>query len=133
MSALTISTVLPSTPKRGGIHPIYGVYLGGSGLKDDYSLLKVNSYKFTSQLRNVKQAGISERTLMNSREDSSLRKFNGKLEVPNAATSFDMDKEEFNESLKDKISYYGLHKFFYLPGPEKKILSLLSNLHTFSL
>ena len=70
---------------------------------------------------------------MNSRKDSSLRKFNGKLEVPTTATSFDVDKEEFNESLKDTISYYGLHKFFYLPGPEKKILSLLSNLHTFSL
>ena len=44
-----------------------------------------------------------------------------------------MDKEEFIESLKDKISSYGLHTFFYLPGPEKKMISLLSNLHTFSL
>ena len=110
MSTFTISTVIPSSPKRGDIHPIYGVYLGGSGLINDYRLAKVNSYKFTSQLRNIKQAGVSERILTNSREDSSLRKFNGKLEVPNT-TSYEMDKEEFIESLKDKISYYGLHTF----------------------
>ena len=130
MSAPTVST---TPPKQGGIHSIYGVCLGVSGLNNDYYLAKVNPYKFTSQLRNVKQTGISERTLINSRENSSLRKFNGKLEIPNTITSSKMDKEEFIESLKDKISSYGLHTFYYLPGPEKKMISLLSNLHTFSL
>lgn len=133
MSAPTVSTVLLTSPNRGSIHQIYGVYLGESSLNNEYCLAKVNSHKFISHLRNFKQAGIIERNLMNSREDSSLHKFNGKVEVLNTTKSSEMGKEVFIESLKDKISYYGLHNFSYLPGPEKMIISLLLNLHTFYL
>ena len=70
MSTLNVSSVLPSSTKRRGIHPIYSDYLGESVLNDDYRLVKNNSYKFTSQLRDIKQAGISERTLTDSLEDS---------------------------------------------------------------
>ena len=128
-------TILPfyPPPRSGDIHPIYGVYLGGSSLNDDYSLINVNSYRVTSQLRSIKQTGISEKNLINSREDSSLLKFNGKLEVSTSTTSSKMDKEEFIESLNDEISYYGLQNFFYLPGPDKNMVPHLSNLHTFSL
>ena len=130
---MSISTIPPYSPKRRGIHQIYGVYLERSGLDNEYRLVKVNSYKFTSQLRNVKQAGISERTLMNSRENSSLYKFNGKLEVLTTTGTSEMDKEDFIEYLKDKTSYYGLQYYFYLPNSDKKMIPLLSYLHTFSL
>ena len=71
--------------------------------------------------------------MINSREYVSLRKFIGKQQAPTSTTSSEMDKEEFIESLKDKISYYELYGFFYLPGPDEKMISLLSNLNTFSL
>ena len=120
-------------PKRGGTHPTFGIYLGGSGIDSDYNLLKSPSYKFTAQLRNMKQAGIGERALMNARDDSSVRKFNGKLEVSDSTSKTEMDKEDFFETLKDKVAFYGLHNFFYLPSTDGTMLLLLTDSYAFSL
>ena len=122
-------------PVRGGKHPIHGIYLGGSSLKDDYSLKRLNSYKYTTQLRSSKQSASSERALMDSRDSSSIIKFDGKLELSTSLTTIptELDKDEFIKSLKDKVSYYGLQTFFYLPGSNGTMLSLLDHAHSFSL
>ena len=80
---------------RGGKHPIHGIYLGGSSLKDDYSLKRLNSYKYTTQLRSSKQSTSSERALMDSRDSSSIIKFDGKLELSSSLTTIptELDKD----------------------------------------
>ena len=75
----------------------------------------------------MKQAGIV--ALMNARDDSSVRKFNGKLEVSDSTSKIEMDKEDFFETLKDKVAFYGLHNFFYLPSTDGTMLSLLTDSH----
>ena len=67
----------------------------------------------------MKQAGIGERALMNARDDSSVRNFNGKLNNSDSTTKSEMDKEDFFDALKDKVAFYGLHNFFYLPSPDE--------------
>ena len=126
--------MIRTDPVRGGKHPIHGIYLGGSSLKDDYSLKRLNSYKYTTQLRSSKQSASSERALMDSRDSSSIIKFDGKLEFSTSVTiPTELDKDEFIKSLKDKVSYYGLQSFFYLPGSNGTMLSLLDHAHSFSL
>ena len=59
--------------------------------------------------------------------NSSLNKFNGKLEVPTTNGSSEMGKEEFIEFFKNRISYYGVQIFnFYLPNFNKNMIYLLS-------
>ena len=79
----------------------------------------------------MKQAGIGERALMNAHDDSSVRNFNGKLEVSDSTSKTEMDKEDFFETLKDKVAFYGLHNFFYLPLTDGTMWSLLRDSHDF--
>ena len=77
--------------KRGGTHPVLGKYVGGSDLNDEYRLTKTNSYKFTSQLRNVKQLSANEGKLREERNSVSTMKFNGKLELSENSVSIKMN------------------------------------------
>ena len=81
----------------------------------------------------MKQAGIGERDLMNARDDLSVRNFNGKLEVSESTSKTEMDKEDLSEALKDKVAFYGLHNFFYLPSTDGTMLLLLTDSYAFSL
>ena len=84
-----------STIKRGGKHPVLGNYLGGSDLNGKYCLTKTNSYKFTSQLRSVKQLSANETKLREEQNSISTMKFDGKLELTNSSSLTEMDKEQF--------------------------------------
>ena len=120
---------------RGGKHSIHDIYLGGASLKDDCSLKRSKLYKYTTQICNLKYYTLSERALMHSRDSSSIIKFDGKLELITSLTSIptELDKDEFINSLKDKVSYYRLHTFFYLPGPNGTMFGLIDHAHSFSL
>ena len=48
---------------------------------------------------------------MDARSDPSKLKFHGKLETPDYCFS-KYDKEEFLQSVKEQVPYYGLKKFF---------------------
>ena len=50
-------------PKRCGEHPIYGIYIGGSDLDDDYKLVGNRHYKYTSQRRSAKVINSIEQAL----------------------------------------------------------------------
>lgn len=124
-----------TAPVRGGIHPIHSMYLGRTSLKDNYSLKRLNSFKYNTQLRSSRQSASSVRALIDSRDSTSVIKFDGKLELTSSLTTVptELDKDEFIKSLKDKVSYYGLHPFFHLPNPNGTMLSLLDHAHSFSL
>ena len=115
----TVSRLPSGFQKEVVLYFTFGMYLGGSGIDSKYNLSKSTSYKFTAHLRNMKQAGIGERALMNARDDSSVRNFNGKLNNSDSTTKSEMDKEDFFDALKDKVAFYGLHNFFYLPSPDE--------------
>jgi len=57
-------------PKRGGMYPIYGLFMGGSELTDDYTLKSATPYTLTTQLRKSKQSSSSERILISARQKS---------------------------------------------------------------
>ena len=68
-------------PFSGDIHPIYGLYMGGSKLTDDYTLKSKPSYKFTTQLRNPKKSSYFEQTLMKHRSNATSITFKGNSEI----------------------------------------------------
>jgi hypothetical protein len=69
-------------PKRGGIDPIYGVYLGGASLDNNYTQTTDirMTYRFASQRRNVKTISSIEQQLMLARDNVTTLKFDGQLE-----------------------------------------------------
>lgn len=112
---------------------MYGTYMGGSALDDDYELMNVRSYKYTTQLRNPKQLASSERSLMTARNDGTSIKFNGKLELSGTTTeTAELDKEQFVAALKDKVKFHGVQTFFYMPNSQGKMTSLLTDYHVFT-
>ena len=103
-------------PRRDGKHPIYREYLGGSELDDNYSqkISGIRSFKYPSQLRNIKQLSVNQKTLMDAKKDVSMLKFDGMLELKKDDSS-QLDKEQFITALSDEVKYYGLQTFFFLP------------------
>ena len=69
-------------PKRGGVHPIYRLFMGASELTDDYTLTSTTLYKLTTQLRNPKQSSSSERILINARQKCVIDQILGKSRDP---------------------------------------------------
>ena len=67
-------------PKRGGEHPIYGIFIGGSFLDNQYKLIGNRHYQFTSQRRSAKVVNSIEQALLNTIESKTAQKFNGNLE-----------------------------------------------------
>ena len=55
-------------PKRGGIHPIYGVFIGGGELDENYRLSGTRHYKFTTQRRGAKVVNAIEQALLKAIE-----------------------------------------------------------------
>ena len=83
------------TIKRGGNHPILGDYIGGADLDDKYCLIKNNSYRYTAQLRNIKQLSANQAKLMDERNSTTTMKFDGNLEPSKTNGSIEMSKEDF--------------------------------------
>ena len=117
-------------PKRGGIHSMYGVYIGGSPLGDDYLPTKTLSYHFSSQRRHVKTIGTIESNLIKARDSTTTLKFNGQLEaVVRSAT--EIGKEKFLVMLKRKIEEHGQETFYYIQN-DGKVVDLIDQIHNFT-
>ena len=80
-------------PKRGGIHPVYGLYIGGSALDDSYKAVDSSSYSYASQRRHVKTISSIERDLVTARDSTTTLKFDGKLE-PVVGSTTEIGKED---------------------------------------
>ena len=103
-----------SKPRRGGMHPKLGVYVGGSRLNAVYQLASKSNFKFSTQCRGeTKILSLIESTLQTKRNDTTAIKFNGCLDVTQSIT--ELNKEEFQTNVKEAIRHYGLQSFFYMP------------------
>ena len=112
---------------------MYGPYQGGSQLKDDYSQKTsgARTFKYPSQLRNLKQISMNQKTLMDARKDTSLTKFDGKLEVAEDDPA-QLDKEQFITAVADEAKYYGLESFFSITREDGSMTSILKESHAYT-
>ena len=102
------------TFKRGGTHPIFGVYVRGSALDKGYNLTSPHSYSSTYQLRTVKSLNMAEKSLYSQRGDTTSLKFNGKLDVAegNTASLTKLNVEGFLRGVEAIVKRFGLEAFF---------------------
>ena len=121
--------------KRGGKHPIFGTYVGGSPLDNEYKLTQTHCYSSTSQLRTEKQLSVAESALYTQRSNTTTLKFNGKMDVKesNTASLSELNLEAFLNSVGDTVERFGLETFFYLPDSLGEMKYLPEDPHTFSL
>ena len=102
----------------------------GSCLNDEYDIKTKPPYKLTTQLRTPKQSSSSEIDLMDTRSYPYRLKFHGKLETPaDCVTKY--DKEEFIQSVKEQVLYYGLQVFFAIPNADITMENLILNYRLF--
>jgi hypothetical protein len=80
-------------PRRGGIHSVHGVFLGG-GAVDDAWAMPTSSYRFSTQRHDVRYIAKIERGLTDARDSASSPKFNGKMDVASGDTA-KLDKDRF--------------------------------------
>ena len=88
----------PVPPKRGGIHPTYGIFIGGGDLSggdldDEYKLTGLKHYKYSVQRRGAKVINSIEQALLKAIESKDFEKFNGKLETTKLSMENELDKE----------------------------------------
>ena len=60
---------------------MYGVYIGGSPLNDDYLPKKTLSYHFSSQRRHLKTIATIEGNLVKTRDSTTTLKFNNNVKL----------------------------------------------------
>ena len=94
----------PRPPKRGGLHPIYGKFIGGAKLNDKYEMVTGDNslYRFATQRRHEKTITAIERSLREARDSITGIKFNGTLET-SSANSNEIGKERFITLLKKRV------------------------------
>ena len=121
----------PTPPKRGGIHPTYGIFIGGGELDDEYKLTGTRHYKYTAQRRGAKVINSIEQALLKAIDSKDTDKFNGKLETTKSSMENELDKESFVKQLKKKVRLHG-QQSFYAIMQGTTILNLLDHHHKFT-
>jgi hypothetical protein len=109
-------------PKRGGIHPTYGLYIGGSKLNDTYHQTSRIKYWYASQQRNPKTIMSLEHILTSARDSTTTLKFDGRLE-PIVGSSTEIGKEDFVDLLKENVKEFGQETFYYVKAQETSPLN----------
>ena len=102
------------TMRRGGKHPILGYYAGGCPINDNYELSRTNPFKYTSQLRSVKQLSSNETRLIDDRASVTSMKFDGSLELNESSPSTEMNKEQFFQAVSDNVNFLWSSNFLLL-------------------
>ena len=72
----------PIPPKRGGIHPQFGRFIGGAKLNDAYETVGgvgASLFRFSTQRRHEMTLASIEKTLRDARDSTIGIKFNGTL------------------------------------------------------
>ena len=129
---LRMTSTPPTTaPRRGGINH-FGVFIGGSPLDIEYRMISPKlAYKHVSQLRVLKQLQDNQKSLLHAKDSAMTLKFNGKLEIEDESSK-ELDKDQFIDHLKNKMRYYGLQTWFYLPSVNDDMCLLLDESHLFT-
>ena len=100
-------------PKRGGIHPTHGVYLGRSALDSGYKQATCVPYKYAHQKRTGKAITSIEDNLIKARDSSGTLKFNENLEAA-VGSATEIGKKRFVAMLKRRVVEHGQETFFHL-------------------
>ena len=123
--------------KRGGKHHSHGIFQGGAELDSSYCMNPKPCYRYSTQLRNTKSLERIESHLHSNMKDTSIVKFNGKIETSKTSSAngsrTETDKEEFISEVQDMVQRYGLQSFFYLPGSGNMMKNLSEEPHSFTL
>ena len=96
----------PPKPKRGGEHPIYGIFIGGSELDNTYNVTGTRHYRLTGQRRGPKVVNSIEQALLKTIDSNEACKFNGNLEKTELSPSNEIDKENFIKQLQKKVRFH---------------------------
>ena len=133
-SASTFGDGIQVPPKRGGIDPIYGTYLGGASLDDEYKQTIDNqmTYQFASQRRNVKTISSIEQQLMIARDSVTTLKFDGRLEST-VGSSTEIGKERLLKILSRRVEEHGQETFYHVKNSTGTVLNVLEHAHNFTL
>lgn len=118
-------------PKRGGEHPTYGIFIGGSFLDSEYKLTGSRHYQFTSQRRSAKVVNSIEQALLTTIESKTAPKFNGNLEKNPSSSESELEKLTFIKHLKRKVQLHG-QQSFYAGFYQSDVLSLFEHYHKFT-
>jgi hypothetical protein len=104
-----LPTFQATIPCCGGDHGLHGIYMWGAPLDQRYMNTKARTYHATSQHCTIKSSSLNEFMLNKKWRDTSLLKFDGKLEVEKDAATIDhLNKDELLEAVKNVINCYGL-------------------------
>ena len=118
-------------PRRGGEHPTYGIYIGGSFLDDQYRLTGNRHYQYTSQRRSANVVSSIEQALLTTIESKTAPKFNGNLEKTPSSSEFELEKLTFIKQLKRKVQRHG-QQTFYAAFYQNEVVSLFEHYHKFT-
>jgi hypothetical protein len=121
-------------PVRGGNHPIYGIYVGGSPLDDNYQPTRKGrlSYRSHMQRQNVKNIGTIEGALITARDSTTSLKFDGRLE-PTVGSATEIGKDRFISLLARKVEDLGQETFYYVMNNSNEVVDLFEQSHNFTI
>jgi hypothetical protein len=123
--------VMSSILKRGGTHPIYGVFLGGGSVEAGWDMSTAR-YRFSSQRHDEKIVGKVERGLTDARDKTTTLNFNGTLEFDGTEGSErELDKDQFVCTIEQLTLEHG-QKVFYAIEKDCTIHDLLRLPHLFT-
>jgi hypothetical protein len=124
--------VMSSIPKRGGTHPIYGVFLGGGSVEAGLDMSTAR-YRFLSQRRDEKSVGKVEHGLTDAREKTITLKFNGTLELDGTqGIERELDKDQFVRTI-EQLTREHVQQVCYAIEKDGTIYDLLRSLHLFTI
>ena len=130
--SMEATTAVPA-PKRGG-KMYLGVHVAGCALNIEDKVVSDMSYHCsTFQVRTPKATATAEKTLYDSKLNTSQIKLNGNLELPteSIASAKELDKMDFIRALDIIVSCFGLESFFHLPLTAGKMKYLIDDSHHF--
>ncbi len=113
---------------------MYGLYIGGAPLDQEYKLTTTgrSTYAFASQRRNVKTISSIERELVSARDSTTTLKFDGKLEAVTASAT-EIGKERFLTLLERRVEEHGQETFYYMKDIHGIVVNLFDHVHNITL
>jgi hypothetical protein len=118
-------------PKRGGTHPIYGVFLEGGSVGAGWTM-DDDHYHSSSQRRDEKSVRKVERGLTDARDKTTTLKFNGTLDLYGTEGSErELDKDQFVRTIEQLTREHG-QQVFYAIEKYGTIHNLLRSPHLFT-
>ena len=118
-------------PRRGGVHPTYGIYIVGSELDENYCLTGTRHLKYTSQCRSAKVITSIKQALLNTINSKENAKFKGNLETTPSSEANELDKESSVKQLGKKVRLHGQQSLYTITYQDQ-VVSLFDHHHKFT-